>query len=90
MALIGRMFKKSAWVVRNEEASHSGPGAAHGKTEHSVLDRKTETQHKEDPAKPKKIIDELTLLKRIIAEAKAFSRPDIRERQDDESQSIWH
>jgi len=34
--------------VRNEETSYSGPGAAHSGTEHSVLDRKAERQHKED------------------------------------------
>lgn len=32
----------------NEEASHSGPGAAHGGSEHSVLEREAEVQHEED------------------------------------------
>ena len=50
MALIGPMLpKKSAGTVKNEkEESYSGPGATHGGTEHSLLDRKAERQHKED------------------------------------------
>jgi hypothetical protein len=43
------MFKKSAWVVGNEDREfHSGTGAAHGGTEHSVLEYGAEAQHEED------------------------------------------
>lgn len=46
MALIGPMFKKSAWVVGNEDREfHSGPGAANGGTEHS-LRHEAEAQYK--------------------------------------------
>jgi hypothetical protein len=46
VALTGQMAKKSAGAVRNEEASHNGPGVAHGGNTDSVLDkREAEAQH---------------------------------------------